>query len=126
MDRFTFFALFSFAFLFGRSNLIPLPANPVPQNVSKCALPPPDNFQLEWVGTYWVSFIWDPVPEAAYYRVKVYESSTGKLVASKLMTSVPENNFAVIEDLQPGHSYRAEISSICSNGIESAKTAVID
>ena len=111
-----------------------LPAKPIQhlfsaeskvEPLSKCALPPPNNFRLEWVGTYWVSIVWDPVPEAAYYRVKVYQTSTGALVASELVTAVPEYNLVVIGDLSPGQNYSATISSICSNGMESAKASVL-
>ena len=86
-----------------------------------CALPPPSNVHWTIAGTTYLFFAWDAVPEAAYYRVKVFKYPNDKMIYSRRITAQPSNNGVVVDDLLPGASYYIEVRSVCANGVESAK-----
>ncbi len=86
-------------------------------------MPPPKNLHSEVVGTTYFQFAWDPVPDAAYFRLYLYRASDSKLVLEKLVLALPENNFAVLDGLEPGVNYNIAIRSICANGQESVMPA---
>lgn len=87
----------------------------------KCSLPSPQNFKWSVIGSTYIFFRWDPVPGAAYYRVKIFNSPSKTMLYSRLVTALPQNNGVAANGLIPGNSYSVEVSSVCSNGIVSPK-----
>ena len=87
----------------------------------KCSLPAPKNVHWTLAGTTYVFFEWDPVPGAAWFRVKVFKSPDNTMIYSRLVTALPEKNGIVVNDLAPGSSFNIEVHSVCSNGVDSPK-----
>ncbi|MBC7775291.1 MAG: fibronectin type III domain-containing protein [Phycisphaerae bacterium] len=87
----------------------------------KCSLPAPKNVHWTIAGTSYVFFEWDPVPGAAYFRVKVFNSPSNIMIYSRLVTAVPGKNGIVVNDLAAGTSFNLEVHSVCSNGVDSPK-----
>lgn len=86
---------------------------------SSCSLPGPNNIHWTLASTTYVFFEWDPVPGAAYYRVKAFNSPSNTLIYTRLVTATPAKNGVVIDDLDAGTSFYIEVYSVCSNGVES-------
>ncbi|MFN0216147.1 MAG: fibronectin type III domain-containing protein [Saprospiraceae bacterium] len=87
----------------------------------KCSLPAPKNIHWTVAGTTYLLFEWDPVPGAAYFRVKVFQSPNNNMIYSRLVTALPEKNGVAINGLAPGSSYDIEVHSVCSNGVDSPR-----
>ncbi|HLP96440.1 MAG TPA: hypothetical protein VK168_20505 [Saprospiraceae bacterium] len=87
----------------------------------KCSLPAPKNVFWTIGSTNYVFFEWDPVPGAAYFRIKIFKSSDNTMIYSKMVTALPRKNGVVINDVIAGNSFYIEVHSICSNGVESPK-----
>lgn len=88
---------------------------------SKCSLPAPKNIHWTAAGTVYVFFEWDPVPGAAYFRVKVFKLPANTMIYSRLVTALPEKNGIVINDLGAVTSFNIEVHSVCSNGVDSPR-----
>lgn len=88
---------------------------------SGCALAAPQNVHIITTSTDFLELGWDPVPNAAFFRVQLFDISSGALSANKVVPASSAQNRATVDRLMPGHSYRIYVHSICSNGMESPK-----
>lgn len=103
-----------------------LPAGPsvrpvadVPQTEdNRCGLPGPSGVAVTLVGSTYITLKWDPVPGAAFYRLRTYDSNTDTLVSNLLIVAQPSDNSGTAEDLLPGATYSFSVTSVCSNGYE--------
>lgn len=103
-----------------------MPGNPIdpPSSVSSdfnCALPGPKNVVVAIDGSNYIQLAWDPVPEAAYFRVNVYRADNHEIAHSKLVTALPQNNSIVLDSIAPGLDYNFSVYSVCANGMVSPK-----
>ncbi|MBC7775294.1 MAG: hypothetical protein H7246_07640 [Phycisphaerae bacterium] len=114
--------LLSVVWLFPFDGKTPAPIFPIQTSAEsfKCFLPVPKNIQPLLLSTTFIQFSWDPVPEAAYFRVKVFNED-GTMRYSELVAALPEKNGVVIENLEPGATVGIIVHSVCSNGVESPK-----
>lgn len=86
-----------------------------------CSLPPPKN--IHWTNSFPTYFLfeWDPVPGAAYFRVKVFRSPSNTMIYSKMVPALPQNNAMAVDSLTPGTNFTIEVHSVCSNGVDSPR-----
>ncbi len=83
---------------------------------TNCLLPPPQTISFEGVTPSTISLSWTPVPNAALYRVSVY-NQTDQVALPNAYTSSP---FIELEELDTdSHEYLIGVSaSACAGGIE--------
>jgi hypothetical protein len=117
----TILLTFTWLVFFEGKTPTPLPPRPNSDETLKCSLPAPKNLHLTSIGTTSAFFEWDPVPGAAYYRIKVFNFPSYTMIYSRLVTALPKKNGVVVNGLGGGTSFDVEVRSVCSNGVESPK-----
>lgn len=121
MVKLLIFSIFGCFTLSGSPSIYGLRQNLYSPEGSRCALPTPKNIHIEIIGTSYFQIAWDPVPEAAFFRVNLTKTSSGLIASTKLVPALSDRNFALMAGLEPGIEYSYTVFSVCANGMESPK-----
>lgn len=121
-----YFISLAFLWLITGASTTPLPAHKVipaaiqnDSSTAGCYLAPPTGFAFTLITPTSISFKWNHVLGAAYFRIRVYDAVNHALVSNYLVLAKTTENNSTATNLVPGVSYDFTVRCVCANGQES-------